>query len=77
MKVIAPALLFFSLWNEYRSIMWSIGCYFFNNFSLLKLVVSFPDFLFLLTVIFKLSKFKDQNLDFSVSGTVNIKSENY
>ena len=49
--------LSFSLWKEYQSIMWSTGCHFFNNFSLLKLVNSFSNSLIFLIVIFKLSKF--------------------
>ena len=47
----------FSLWTEYQSILWSIGCDFFNNLSLLELVNCFSISLIFLIVIFKWSKF--------------------
>ena len=28
----------FSFWTEYQSIIWSMGCHFFNNLSLFELV---------------------------------------
>ena len=47
----------FSFWTEYQSIIWSIGCRFLNNLSLLGLDNSFSISLILLIVIFKWSKF--------------------
>ena len=52
-----PSPLLFSFWTEYQSVIWSIGCHFFNNLSLLELVNSFSISLIFLIVIFKLSKF--------------------
>ena len=43
--------------NGYQSIIWSIGCHFFNNLGLLELVNSFFISLISFIVIFKLSKF--------------------
>ena len=47
----------FSFWMEYQSIIWSMGCHFFNNLSLLELVNSFSISLIFLIVIIKLLKF--------------------
>ena len=46
----------FSFRTEYQSMIWSIGCHFFNNLSFLELVNSFSIYFILLIVIFQLSK---------------------
>ena len=44
----------FSFWTEYQSIIWLMGCHFFNNLSLFELVNSFSISLIFLIVVIKL-----------------------